>query len=138
MFQNPGDDEIRRLLQSVKTIAMVGLSPRPERDSNHVAQYLIDHGYRVIPVNPTADEILGQKSYAGLDQVPGPVDVVDVFRRPEEVGPIADQAVAMGAKALWLQLTVVNEPAAERARSAGLQVVMDRCIKVEHARLIGA
>lgn len=137
MFQNPGDDQVRSLLQGAKTIAMVGLSPRAERDSHRVAQYLMDHGYRVIPVNPTADEILGQKSYPSLDQVPGPVDVVDVFRRPEEVGPIADQAVAMGAKALWMQLTVVNEAAAERARAAGLQVVMDRCIKVEHARLIG-
>lgn len=137
MFQNPSDDEMRQLLQSVRTIAMVGLSPRPERDSYHVAAYLKDHGYRIIPVNPTVNEVLGEKSYPSLDQVPEPIDVVDVFRRPEEVGPIADQAIAKGARALWLQLTVVNKEAADRARQAGVQVVMDRCIKVEHGRLIG-
>ena len=137
MFQNPSDDEMRQLLQSVRTIAMVGLSPRPERDSYHVAAYLKDHGYRIIPVNPTVNEVLGEKSYPSLDQVPEPIDVVDVFRRPEEVDPIADQAIAKGARALWLQLTVVNKEAADRARQAGVQVVMDRCIKVEHGRLIG-
>ena len=137
MFQNPGDDEIRRLLKQVRTIAMVGLSPRPERDSYRVAKYLQDHGYRVVPVNPTADEVLGEKSYPSLGQVPGPVDVVNVFRRPEEVPPIVDQALAKGAPVLWLQLTVVNEEAAARAKDAGLTVVMDRCIKVEHSRLIG-
>lgn len=137
MFQNPGDDEIRRLLKQVRTIAMVGLSPRPERDSYRVAKYLQDHGYRVVPVNPTADEVLGEKSYPSLGQVPGPVDVVNVFRRPEEVPPIVDQALAKGAPVLWLQLTVVNEEAAARAKDAGLMVVMDRCIKVEHSRLIG-
>jgi uncharacterized protein len=135
---NPDDDTLRALLKRAKTIAVVGLSANPSKDSYHVAEYLKNKGYRIIPVNPSVTEILGEKAWPDLASIPEPVDVVDVFRRPEHVPPIAEQAVAIGASALWLQLGVRNDEAADRAADAGLTVVQDRCMLVEHRRLVGA
>ncbi len=130
------DREIRQLLETSKTIAMVGLSDKPDRDSYRVAEYLQRQGYRIIPVNPTVDVVLGEKSYASVSDIPAPVDIVDVFRRPDAVGPVVEDAIAAGARAVWMQLGIENEEAAQAAEAAGLQVVMDRCIKIEHARLM--
>ncbi|MDD3674727.1 CoA-binding protein [Thauera propionica] len=127
----------RALLQDTRTIAIVGLSPNPQRPSNEVARYLRAAGYTIIPVNPACDEVLGERCYASLREIPGPVDLVDVFRRAEDVMPIVEDAIAIGARALWLQLGVVAPEAALRAADAGLKVVMDRCTKIEHAVLIG-
>lgn len=116
---------------------MVGCSPDPQRDSHDVARFLQAHGYRVIPVNPAvADGILGERAYASLYDVPVPVDVVDIFRRSESAGVHVDEAIEIGAKAIWMQLGVVDEAAAERARAAGLHVVMDRCPKIDLPRLV--
>jgi len=131
------DNELRGILESSRTIAVVGLSDKPDRDSYRVAEYLQGHGYRIIPVNPTVAAVLGERSYASVADIPEPVDVVDIFRKPEAVGPVIEEAIAAGAKVVWMQLGIVNEPAAEAARVAGLQVVMDRCMKVEHRRLMG-
>jgi predicted CoA-binding protein len=128
------NDEIRAILKEARTIAVVGLSDRPDRASHHVAAYLQEHGYRIIPVNPNVTEVLGEKAYASLRDLPGPVDVVDVFRRPEHVPELVEEAIALGAKVLWLQEGVVNVPAAARAKAAGLKVVMDRCMLKEHAQ----
>ncbi len=128
---------LRRLLASARTIAVVGLSADWFRPSYFAAKYMLDHGYRVIPVNPKHEEILGQRSYPDLASIPEPVDMVDVFRRSSDVLPIAEQAIAIGAGTLWMQIGVINEEAAARARAAGLDVVMDRCVKIEHARLFG-
>ncbi|MBU0680063.1 MAG: CoA-binding protein [Proteobacteria bacterium] len=125
--------EIKKILSQSKTIAVVGLSPKQNRPSYDVARYLMDAGYTIIPVNPGQSEILGQKCYASLLEIPLKVDVVDIFRRPEEVGPVVDQAVEIGAKVVWMQEGIVNEPAAAVARAAGLTVIMDRCLKVDHA-----
>ena len=119
----------------LKTIAVVGLSPKPERASYRVAAYLHSVGYKIIPVNPGFDEILGEKSYPTLRDIPEPVDIVDVFRRPEHVDPIVDAAIAINAKALWLQDGVINEKAAEKAEQAGLLVVMDDCMFRRHHSL---
>ena len=127
----------RALLQDTRTIAIVGLSPNPQRPSNEVARYLRAAGYTIIPVNPACDEVLGERCYASLREIPGPVDLVDVFRRAEDVMPIVEDAITIGARALWLQLGVVAPEAALRAAGAGLKVVMDRCTKIEHAVLIG-
>ncbi len=129
---------IRKILSTTKTIAIVGLSPKPERPSYFVGSYLQYEGYRVIPVNPRATEILGEKSYPDLLSIPEPVDMVDVFRQPEECVDVAKQAVQIGAKTLWLQLRVVNFEAAKIAEAAGLNVVMDRCVKIEHGRYSGS
>jgi predicted CoA-binding protein len=134
---NPSDAELKKILQKVRSVAVVGLSPNPERDSHKVAAYLKEQGYRIIPVNPTVPEILGEKSYPDLAAVPGPMDVVDVFRRSEAVPEIAGQAVQKKAKILWLQRGVRHEKAAAQAREAGLTVVQDTCIKVNHQRLLG-
>ncbi|MBK6638259.1 MAG: CoA-binding protein [Rhodocyclaceae bacterium] len=131
------DTKLRELLRATKTIAVVGISDKPYRDSHHVAEYLIEAGYRVFPVNPNLQSVLGLRCYPDLASIPEAIDLVDVFRRPEEVGPVVDAAVAIKAKALWLQLGVINEAEAERASEAGLTVIMDRCSKIEHARLIG-
>lgn len=134
---NPSDRRIRQILETTKTVAMVGLSDKPDRDSYRVAKYLQDHGYRIIPVNPTVDEVLGEKSYASLADIPEQVDVVDVFRRPDAVLPVVEEAIQAGARVVWMQLGVVNQEAADKAEATGLQVVMDRCMKIEHSRLLG-
>ena len=128
---------LRRILAETRSIAVVGLSPNWQRPSNFAAKYLQHHGYRIIPVNPAYDQVLGEKCYASLADIPEPVDVVDCFRRAADIPPLAEAAIAIGAKVLWLQLGVINLAAAQRARAAGLEVVMDRCIKIEHARLLG-
>ena len=128
---------IQRVLLDAKTIAIVGLSANPLRASNFVGFYLQRHGYRVIPVNPREPEIFGERSFASLRDVPVPVDIVDVFRAPAAVPEIARDAVAIGAKCLWCQFTVISEEGARIAERGGLTVVMDRCLKVEHARYAG-
>jgi uncharacterized protein len=132
---NPSNEELRKLLTEARTIAIVGASSNPEKPSHGIMRQLLNAGYRVIPVNPRETEVLGQKAYASLDEVPGPIDIVDVFRRSEDTPPIADQAVGAGAKALWLQLGISNEDAAARAKAGGLAVVMNACIGATHARL---
>ena len=134
---SPDDDEIRSILLSAKTIAVVGLSSKPWRPSNEVASYLQSGGYRIIPVNPNETEALGERAYPSLDEVPEDVDIVDVFRRAEETPPVARAAVRVGAKALWLQDGVVNEEARRIAEEGGLLVVMDDCMMREHRRLEG-
>jgi predicted CoA-binding protein len=129
--------ELRRILKTNHTIAVVGLSADWYRPSYFAAKYMQEHGFRIIPVNPKYDEILGEKCYPNLKAIPEPVDIVDVFRKPEDCVPIAQDAVAIGAKVLWLQLGVVNEEAARVAEAGGLEVVMDRCVKIEYARLFG-
>src|SRR5579864_393000 len=126
-----------RILEKYKRIAMVGLSSNPFRPSHYAAIYLLAEGYDVTPVNPGENEILGRKSYASLREIPGPVEVVDIFREPSAVPPIVEEAIAIGAKVVWMQLGVIHEAAADRARAAGLEVVMDRCMKIEHARFFG-
>jgi predicted CoA-binding protein len=128
-------DEEREILGNCHTVAVVGLSDKPHRDSHHVAAYLQGQGYRIIPVNPHVTEVLGEKAYARLRDVPDRVDVVDVFRRPEAVPEVVDDAIAVGARAVWMQEGVVNNAAAAKARSAGLKVVMNRCMLKEHRRL---
>lgn len=130
-------NSLRRILKSCRTIAVVGLSAEWHRPSYFVAKYLQEHGYRVIPVNPRYETVLGEPCYKRLEDIPEKVDMVDVFRRSEDVGPIADSAIAIGATCLWQQIGVKNEAAAARARAAGLEVVMDRCVKIEHGRLFG-
>jgi predicted CoA-binding protein len=134
-YQDP--HKIQQVLLAAKTIAVVGLSSNPLRASNFIGFYLLRHGYRVIPVNPAEPEILGQKSYASLSEIPGHVDIVDVFRKPEALPGIATEAVAVGADALWCQYNVINEEGIRIAEAGGLTVIVDRCIKVEHARYIG-
>lgn len=129
------NDHIRTILTDARVIAMVGASDKPDRESYQVMEYLIANGYRVIPVNPTVEQIQGQRSYTSLSAIPEKVDLVDIFRRPDAVPPIVDEAIAIGAPVVWMQLEVINEAAAETARNAGLRVVMDRCIKIEHLRL---
>ncbi len=130
------DAGLRRLLQDTRTIAVVGMSANPERASNEVAQYLRRAGYTIIPVNPACAEILGEKCYPSLREVPVPIDLVDVFRKPDDVMPVVEDAIAVGAKAVWLQLGVIATEAAARAEAAGLAVVMDHCTKIEHRRLV--
>jgi predicted CoA-binding protein len=134
-----GAFERLRILTTYRRIAMVGLSADPMRPSHFAAIYMQAEGYDVIPVNPryAGGEILGQQVYGALSDIPGQVDIVDVFRKPEVLPAIADEAIAIGAKVLWMQLGIVNEEAAERARAAGLDVVMNRCVKIEHARFFG-
>ncbi len=138
MFENPTDMEIRRLLEGSRNVAVVGLSDRPYRTSHGVARALQEFGYRIFPVNPNLKgPVLGEKPYATVREIPEPVDIVDVFRRSEFTPPVARDAVAAGAKVLWLQLGVINEEAARYAEEHGLTVVMDRCLKVDHAVLVG-
>ena len=134
-FENPSDAVIRDILATPKTIAVVGCSPDPDRDSHSIAALLKAKGHRVIPVNPTSKEILGERCYASVRDIPEKVDMVDVFRRPEFVDAIADDAIASGATILWLQLDVINEPAARKAQKAGMTVIMDRCPAIEYRRL---
>ena len=128
---------LRRILRETRTIAVVGLSAEWHRPSYFAAKYMQQHGYRVLPVNPRYGEVLGERCYASLREIEVPVDMVDVFRRTADVMTIAEQAVAIGARCLWQQIGVVNTAAAELARAAGLATVMDRCVKIEHARLFG-
>jgi predicted CoA-binding protein len=133
------DSYLRQVLRDVKSIAMVGASANWNRPSYFAMKYLLDQGYRVHPVNPSAagQEILGQKTYASLDELPEKVDMVDIFRNSEAAGPITDDAIKHGAKVVWMQLTIRNDDAARRAEDAGLRVVMNRCPKIEHSRLVG-
>ncbi len=128
---------LRRILGETRTIAVVGLSANWYRPSYFAAKYMQDHGYRIIPVNPSYAEVLGEKCYPEIAAISGPVDIVDCFRKPGEIVPLAQQAVAKGAKVLWMQLGIRNDEAAGIADAAGLDVVMDRCVKIEHARLMG-
>ena len=133
-MHNATPDQIRDLLRNTHTIAVVGLSDKSDRASYHVAAYLQQHGYRIIPVNPATAEVLGEKSYATLRDIPEKIDLVDIFRRPEAVPEIVDAALAIGAQAVWMQEGVVHNAAAAKARAAGLVVVMDRCILKDHMR----
>ena len=123
------------ILHHYRTVAVVGLSPKPHRDSFRVAQYLQQHGWRIIPINPNAEQILGEPAYASLSDAARhhPIELVNVFRNSEDVPPVVEEAIAIGAKAIWLQLGVVHEAAAQRARDAGLLVVQNKCLKIEHA-----
>lgn len=135
-YKNNGD-EVAHILRGAKTIAVVGLSSNPMRASNEVAAYLKGAGYRIIPVNPNEREVFGEKAYARLEDVPEPVDIVDVFRKSEDVPPVADAAIGSKAKVLWMQLGIENAEAAEKARAAGLVVVENSCLMVEHKRRRG-
>ena len=128
---------LRRILKTSKVIAVVGLSASWHRPSYFAAKYMMEHGYTVVPVNPTQSQILGQKSYKSLRDIPTKIDIVDCFRRTEDIMPIAEDAIAIGAKVLWQQIGVVNMEAARKAEAAGLETVMDRCVKIEHGRLFG-
>ncbi len=128
---------LSRVLRDNHTIAVVGLSAEPNRPSYQVAKYLRDHGYKIVPVNPKYPKILSQKSYPDLESIPFAVDMVDVFRKSQDCASVAQQAVAIGARVLWLQQGVVNEEARQIALAAGLTVVMDRCVKIEHTKLVG-
>lgn len=131
---------LRRILGNCRTLAVVGLSPQWHRPSYFAAKYMQEHGYRIIPINPSAAEILGEKCYPSVTAAAAAgekIDMVDCFRRSADIPPIADEALAVGAKCLWMQIGVVDEASAARARAAGLDVVMDRCVKIEHARLFG-
>jgi predicted CoA-binding protein len=128
---------LRRILLRSRTLAIVGLSAQWHRPSHFAAKYMRDHGYRIFPVNPRYDEVLGQRCYPDLRSVPEPIDIVDCFRKAEEIPAIADAAIAIRAKVLWMQLGIVNHEAAQRASAAGLDVVMNRCVKIEHARILG-
>ena len=126
----------QRLLSAARVIAVVGISPKSERPSHYCAKYLLDHGYTIIPVNPGQKEVLGLTCYPDLLSIPVKVDMVNVFRNAEDVPPIAEDAVRIGARYLWLQLGIINDEAAQRASAAGLDVVQDRCVKMEHMRLM--
>jgi predicted CoA-binding protein len=130
-------EKLRRILKSVKTIAVVGLSAQWHRPSYFAAKYLQDHGYRIIPVNPMHEEVLGEKCYKSLRDIPGRVDMVDCFRKSAEIPAIAEDAIAIGARVLWMQLGVTNPQARARAEGAGLEVVENRCVKIEHGRFYG-
>ena len=131
------DQMMKDILLSAKTIASVGLSSNQEKESYWIVSYLKDQGYRIIPVNPTANEILGEKAYPDLESIPEKIDLVQVFRKPEDVPPVVDSAIKVGAKVVWMQEGIAHEEAAQKARAAGLQVVMDACMRVTHRRLIG-
>lgn len=136
--------DLRRILGTCRTIAVVGLSPQWHRPSFFAAKYMQGHGYRIVPVNPAAPEILGERSYSSVTAAAEAlaaqgvkIDMVDCFRKSQDIPPIADEAIAIGARCLWLQIGVIDEASAAKARAAGLEVVMDRCVKIEHARLFG-
>ncbi len=132
---NPPDDAIKSILEESGTIAIVGLSDKPERDSYRVARYLKDHGYTIIPVNPTKTEILGEKSYPDLASIPTPIDIVDVFRKVDAIPEIVDEAIRVKAKVVWMQLGLAHNESARKATEAGLSVVQSKCIKIEHQKL---
>jgi len=128
-------EEIEEILKESRTVAVVGLSAKPDRPSHKVAKYLQAHGYRIIPVTPSGGEVLGEKAYPALSSIPEKVDIVDIFRRSEEVLPVVEEAIGIGARVVWMQESIVNEEAAQKARDAGLKVVMNRCLRKEHKRL---
>lgn len=130
------DKSIETILAKSKSIAVVGASPKPWRDSGSITQYLIHKGYEVFPVNPNYSEVFGKKCFPDLRSVGKPIDIVDIFRNPDQVGPVVDEAIAIKAHTVWMQLGVINTQAATKAEDAGLKVVMDRCIAVEHSRLL--
>lgn len=136
-FRNPDDETIRRLLETARRIAVVGLSPKAHRDSNRVGRYLLDRGYEIIPVYPREETILGQTVYRRVQDISGGVDLVDVFRRSDQLGAVVGDALAAHAPALWFQLDCIDYAGARRAQAAGALVVMDRCIMVDHTRLLG-
>ena len=133
---DPPSDEIKDILKRCKKIAVVGLSPKEERDSNKVAGYLMEQGYEIVPVNPGQKEILGKKCFKTLKDIPFQVDLVDLFINPTRVPPIVDQAIEIGADVIWMQLGIAHNESAEKARKAGIQVVMNRCIKIEHKKIM--
>ncbi len=137
MFQNPPDEVIRGILCTPRRVAVVGCSPDPARDSHRIAQLLSAVGHEVIPVNPRCESILGRRCFASVGDIPGGIDMVDIFRRADEAAATVDEAIAVGARIVWLQLGVIAEAAAARAQRAGLTVVMDRCPSVEYRRLVG-
>ena len=132
------EKEMKEILLLAKTIAAVGLSSNPAKESFGIVQYLKDQGYRIIPVNPAATVIMGEKAYPDLSSIPESVDVVQVFRKPEDVPPVVDEAIKIRAKVVWMQEGIVNEEAAQRARDAGLTVVMDACVRAAHRKFLGA
>lgn len=136
MYQNPNDQNIKELLTECRTIAVVGLSDKPNRDSFKVAQYMQNQGYRIIPVHPRVKEVLGEKAYKSLAEIPDKVDLVNVFRKSEDTPPVVEEAIPLQPKAVWLQLGIANEDAAQIAKNAGIEFIQDCCIKVEHARLM--
>ena len=136
-FQNPSSDQIKSLLRQIKTIAVVGLSPKKNRPSYQVSQSMQSFGYRIIPVRPAIEAALGEKAYADLYAVPDKIDLVNVFRAPQHVDPIVDACIELQVPALWLQDGVINEPAAQRASDAGITVIMDRCIYRDYLQLMG-
>lgn len=133
---NPLEEDIKQLLQKSNTIAVVGISRKEDRDSYKVAKYLKEHGFKIIPVNPRYEEVLGEKCSKSLSDIPFSVDIVDIFRKPESIPPIVDEAIKIGAKAVWMQLGLAHNASAKKAREAGLEVVMNKCIKIEHSRLL--
>lgn len=136
-FTNPSAIDIKHLLKNVRHIAVVGLSPKPDRPSHEVAKAMQGFGYHIIPVRPATDEILGEKAYANLEAIEGPIDLVNIFLNPSRLGPVIDTCIKLKVPAIWLQEGVVNETAARRARAAGIQVIMDRCIYKDYDTLLG-
>jgi len=135
---NPPDEEVVELLKSAKTIAVVGISHKEDRDSYKVAKYLKEHGYKIIPVNPKYKEVLGEPCYPDLKSIPEKIDVVDIFRKVDAIPGIVDEAISVGAGAVWMQLGLAHNESAEKARQAGLKVVMNKCMKIEHQRLLSS
>jgi predicted CoA-binding protein len=131
------EDPVAEILKRANTVAVVGISEKPDRDSHKVAKYLKDHGYKIIPVNPKLKEVLGEPCYPDLKSIPEHVDLVDIFRSTDAIPGIVDEAIAVGAGSVWMQLGLIHQEAAEKARKAGLSVVMNRCTKIEHTRLSG-
>lgn len=136
--ENPPDPEIKTLLEMARTVAVVGVSHKEDRDSHKVARYLKEHGYTMIPVNPKYKEVLGEPCYPDLKSVPVPIDIVDIFRNIEAIPAIVDEALDVGAKAVWMQLGLCHNESAEKARQVGMKVVMNKCIKIEHGRLLAS
>ncbi|MFZ5563604.1 MAG: CoA-binding protein [Thermodesulfobacteriota bacterium] len=134
--RNASAEEIEAILKRYKTVAVVGVSHKPERDSHKVAAYLQAAGYRMVPIHPLRKEVLGRTVYPDLMSVPFPVEIVNIFRRPDAVEPVVDQAIAAGARVVWMQLGIVNHRAAQKAAAAGLGVIMDKCIQVEHMKMV--
>ena len=133
---NPPPEKIRAILENYKRVAIVGLSPKPERDSHKVAKYLKENHFEIVPVNPGQKEILGEICYPNLKAIPFPVDLIDIFRKSDAIPPVVDDAIEIGAKIVWMQLGIANNQAAEKARKAGLEVVMNKCIKTEHMNML--